>query len=325
MNQVSRRAALQAIRSAILLVAGGRIAFAQSTSWPKERVIRWLVGVPPAGSADPLTRAIAEQLSKRLNQSIVIENKAGAGQAIAAREAANATADGYTLLTIAGPVLYAGPTPMIGEGLDPVIQIAQQPMIIAGTTKRPTTDLNAVVAAAKASPADWSFASAGVASSHHIAGEWLNMLAGTKIQHVPYRGGGSAMTDAISGQIPLIIVGAGPAIPQIHAGALRGYALTTRSRLKSLPDVPTLAELGFPQFDLSQWFGVAVRSGTPQPIVQRLNREIDDIIRTPSLQDILDTLGAEAVGGAAEQWGRAYAEDLRKWRDLVRQLNISLQ
>lgn len=325
MNQVSRRAALQAILSAIVLKAGDRTTLAQSTSWPRERVIRWLIGVPPAGSADPLTRGIADQLSKRLNQSIVIENKAGAGQAIAAREAAIATADGYTLLTIAGPVLYAGPTPIIGEGLDSVIQIAQQPMVIAGTTKRPTADLNAVIAAVKVSPADWSYASAGVASSHHIAGEWLNMLAGTKIQHVPYRGGGPAMTDAISGQIPLIIVGAGPAIPQIRAGVLRGYALTTKSRLKSLPDVPTLAEIGFPEFDLSQWFGVAIRSGTPQLIVQRLNREIDEIIRSSSLQNILDTLGAEAVGGSAEQWGRVYADDLRKWSGLVRQLNIPLQ
>lgn len=179
--------------------------------------------------------------------------------------------------------------------------------------------------AAKASPNDWSFASAGVASSHHITGEWLNSLAGTKIQHVPSRGGGAAMTDAISGQVPLIIIGAGPVIPQLEAGTLRAYALTTKSRLRSLPNVPTLAELGFPQVDLSQGFGVAVRAGTPQPIVQRLNAEIIAILQSAPLQDMVTKLGAEVVGGSADQWGRVFAADLDKWTGLVQKLNIRLQ
>ncbi|ARP99682.1 Bug family tripartite tricarboxylate transporter substrate binding protein [Pseudorhodoplanes sinuspersici] len=320
---LSRRSILGVV--AATAAARATSAVAQADTWPRGRPIRWLVGVPPAGSADPLTRAIADQLSKRLNQSIVVENRSGASQAIAARETANAEPDGYTLFTISGPVLYANPTPIIGKGLDPVIQIVNQPMIIAGTVKRPTQSLSDVFAAAKAKPDEWSFASAGVASSHHIAGEWLNSLAGTKIQHVPYRGGGAAMTDAISGQVPLIIIGAGPAIPQIEAGILRAYALTTKNRLSSLPNVPTLSELGFPQVDLSQWFGVAVRSGTPKAIVQRLNTEIDDILRTPPLQDMVAKLGAEAVGGSAEQWGRVFATDLEKWMSLVQKLNIPLQ
>lgn len=232
---------------------------------------------------------------------------------------------GYTLFTISGPVLYANPTPVIGKGLDPVFQIVSQPMIIAGTVKRPTKSLSDVIAAAKASPDDWSFASAGIASSHHIAGEWLNTLADTKIQHVPYRGGGAAMNDAISGQVPLIIIGAGPAIPQIEAGMLRAYALTTKTRLASLPDVPTPPGAWFPQVDLSQWFGVGVRSGTPKPIVDRLNAEINEILRTPPLQDMVAKLGAEAVGGSAEQWGRVFSADLEKWMSLVHKLNIPLQ
>jgi tripartite-type tricarboxylate transporter receptor subunit TctC len=299
-------------------------AFAQADNWPS-RPIRWIVGVPPAGTADPLTRAIAEQLSTRLKQSIVIENKPGAAQSLAMREAANSPADGYTLVTVAGPNVFATPTPTIGSGFDPVIQIAIQPMIVAGTTKRATPDFKSVLAAAKAKPDEWSFGSAGVASSHHVVGELINSLAGTNIQHVPYRGGGAGMTDAISGQIPLIIVGTGPAIPQIQAGILRGYALTTARRLKSIPDVPTLAELGFGEIDLPQWFGVAIKSGTPQPIVDRLNREIDEIIRTPQMLDLLDKLGAVPVGGSAAQWGKAYADDYDKWTKLFQRLNIPLQ
>jgi len=323
MAKLTRRSVIGVIPAALAVKATSGLA--QTHTWPRGRVIRWIVGVPPAGSADPLTRAIAEQLSARLNQSIVVENKTGASQAIAARETASAEPDGYTLYTIAGPVLYARPTPIIGKGLDPVIQIASQPMIIAGTTKRPTKTLGEVIEAAKASPNDWSFASAGVASSHHITGEWLNSLAGTKIQHVPYRGGGAAMTDAISGQVPLIIIGAGPVIPQLEAGTLRAYALTTKSRLPTLPDVPTLAELGFPQFDLSQWFGVAVRSGTPKAIAERLNAEINSILKTAPLQDMVTKFGAEVAGGSADQWGRVFSADLDKWTDLVQKLNIPLQ
>jgi tripartite-type tricarboxylate transporter receptor subunit TctC len=323
MTGISRRAVLQGIAASPLAAGFASVARAQ-TDWPS-RPIRWVVGVPPAGTADPLTRAIADQLSKRLNQTIVIENKPGAGQALAMREVANSPADGYTLVTVAGPNVFATPTPTIGSGFDPIIQIANQPMIIAGTTKRPTPDLKAVIEAAKAKPDDWSFASAGVASSHHVVGELLNSLAGTKIQHVPYRGGGAGMTDAISGQIPLIIVGTGPAIPQIHAGILRGYALTTKDRLKSIPDVPTLAELGFGDIDLPQWFGVAIKSGTPQPIADRFNREIAEIIQTPQLRELIDKLGAVPVGGSAAQWGKVYAEDYDKWTKLFQKLNIPLQ
>jgi tripartite-type tricarboxylate transporter receptor subunit TctC len=324
MTLFSRRAVIQGIAASSVTGSCASSVDAQTDSWPS-RPIRWVVGVPPAGSADPLTRAIADQLSKRLNQTIVIENKPGAAQALAMREVANSPADGYTLVTVAGPNIFATPTPTIGSGFDPVIQIANQPMIIAGSVKRPTSNLKAVLEAAKAKPDDWSFASAGVASSHHVVGELLNSLAGTRIQHVPYRGGGAAMTDAISGQIPLIIVGTGPAIPQIQAGILRGYALTTSSRLKSIPDVPTLAELGFGDIDLPQWFGVAIKSGTPQPIVERFNREIGEIIQTPQLRDLIEKLGAVPVGGSASQWGKVYADDYEKWTKLFQRLNIPLQ
>jgi tripartite-type tricarboxylate transporter receptor subunit TctC len=228
-------------------------------------------------------------------------------------------------MTVAGPVVYANPTPIIGKGLDPVIQLVNQPMIIAGTVQRPTKTIREVVEAAKVSPDQWSYASAGgVGSSHHVAGELLNLQAGTKIQHVPYRGGGAAMTDAISGQIPLIIIGAGPVIPQLQAGTLRAYGLTTKARLASLPDVPTLAEAGFADFDLAQWFGVSVRSDTSPKIVQRLNSEINDILKTAAVQDMVLKLGAETVGGSAEQWGDVYAAELKKWSGLARQLDIPL-
>ena len=299
---------------------------AQSTDWPKERPIRWVVGVPPAGSTDPLTRAIAAQLSERLGQKIIVENKTGGNQSIAARDVANAPADGYTLLSMGGPQVYEDATvPIIGRGLDPVIRMVTQPMIIAGTTARGTPDLKSVLAAAREKPAEWSFASAGNGSSHHVAGELLNTLAGTKITHVPYRGGGAAIQDASAGHIPLIVIGLGPVVPQIAAGRMRGYALTTARRMPSLPDVPTLQELGFKSYDLAQWHGVAIKAGTPKAITDRLNKEMREILATPELRKLIETIGAENGAGTPDEWGAFYTADIARWAALMQQLNIKIE
>jgi len=301
-------------------------ALAQSKPWPQEKPIRWLIGLPPAGTTDPLTRAVAEQLSRRLGQSIVVENKPGANQVIAAREMANAPADGYTLLSMGGPQVYLDASvPVIGRGFDPVIRLVTQPMILAGTTDRPTPDLKSVLAAAKANPKDWAFASAGQGSSHHVAGEYVNRLAGTAITHVPYRGGGQAIQDAAGGQVPLIMIGVGPTLAHIKSGKMRGYAVTTASRIASLPDVPTLQEQGFPGVDLAQWHGVAIKSGTPAEITQRLNREIREILATPELRALIERLAAVPGEGTPEAWGAFYKDDFAKWTRLMQELKIEAE
>lgn len=322
---MNRRTLLNTATLTLLTIAA-LPALAQSTDWPRERPIRWVVGVPPAGSTDPLTRAIAAQLSERLGQKIIVENKTGGNQSIAARDVANSPADGYTLLSMGGPQVYEDATvPVIGRGLDPVIRMVTQPMILAGTAARPTPDLKAVLAAAKDRPDEWSFASAGNGSSHHVAGELLNTLAGTKITHVPYRGGGAAIQDASAGHIPLIVIGLGPVVPQITAGRMRGYALTTAKRFASLPDVPTLQELGFKDYDLAQWHGVAIKSGTPKAITDRLNKEMREILATPELRKLIETIGAENGAGMPEEWGAFYAADIAKWAKLMKQLNIKIE
>jgi tripartite-type tricarboxylate transporter receptor subunit TctC len=299
---------------------------AQSNDWPKDRPIRWVVGVPPAGSTDPLTRAIAAQLSERLGQKIIVENRTGGNQSIAARDVASAPADGYTLLSMGGPQVYVDATvPVIGRGLDPVIRMVTQPMIIAGSTGRATPDLKSVLAAAREKPAEWSFASAGHGSSQHVAGELLNMLAGTKITHVPYRGGGAAIQDASAGHIPLIVIGLGPVLPQIAEGKMRGYALTTNRRMASLPNVPTLQELGFKDYDLAQWHGVAIKTGTPKAITERLNKEMREILATPELRKLIEAIGAENGAGTPEEWGAFYAADIAKWAALMKQLDIKIE
>lgn len=309
----------------LLLVGGATHALGQSRPWPTEKPIKWLIGVPPGGTADPITRAVTGELSRRLGQSIVIEHKSGANQAIARAEIARAPADGYTLITVAGPTLYATPVPDIGKELAPVIRLALQPMVLAGTPKRDVKDFAALVASMKAKPDDWSYATAGIASSQHLLGEKINQLAGTKMVHVPYRGGGAAMNDAISGAIPLIVVGAGPVIPQVQANSLRAYAVSTRQRLPQLPDVPTFTELGFPQIDASQWFGLAIHAGTPNDIVKRLHAEIADIVRQPAFAALLENFGAIAASGTADEWGAFYANEYRDWKALAETLGIPVQ
>jgi tripartite-type tricarboxylate transporter receptor subunit TctC len=321
----ARRDALKlGIAGAAAALSQTRVA-AQAPAWPAEKPIKWLIGVPPGGTADPITRAVTDELSRRLNQSIVIENKPGANQAIARTEIAKAPADGYTLITVAGPTLYAKPVPDIGKELAPIIRLAVQPMVLAGTTKRETKDFAALVAAMKAKPEDWSYASAGVASSQHLLGEEINLLAGTKMVHVPYRGGGAAINDAVSGAVPLIIVGAGPVIPQVQAGILRAYAVSTRTRLPQLPGVPTLAELGLSQIDASQWFGIAIHADTPKAITARLHKEIADIVAQPAFAKVLDNLGALPAGGSAEDWGAFYSREYKTRKELAERLGIPVQ
>jgi tripartite-type tricarboxylate transporter receptor subunit TctC len=326
--QVKRRDFLKAAVASSFLATPALVtrAFAQDSNWPKERTIRWLIGLPPAGTTDPLTRAIAAQLSERLGQKIVIENKTGALQTIAAREVTGAPADGYTLLSIGGPQVYADKSfPVIGRGLDPVIRMVTQPMIVAGISSRPTPDLKHVIAAAKEKPDEWSYATAGYGSSHHVAGELLNSLAGTKMLHVAYRGGGAAIQDAAAGHVPLIVIGTGPVIPHIAAGKMRGYALTTAKRLASLPGVPTMQELGFTDFDLAQWHGVAIKAGTPRAITERFNSEIRAILATPELAKLMDTLGAENGAGTPEDWRTYYNSDIAKYETLMQKLGIKIE
>jgi tripartite-type tricarboxylate transporter receptor subunit TctC len=311
--------------AALGVLTGLSPTLAQTKVWPADKPIKWIVGVPPGGSADPITRTVADELSRRIGQTIVIENKPGANQAIARAEIAKAPADGYTLITVAGPTLYAKPVPDIGKELAPIIRLAVQPMVLAGTTKRDTKDLAALIAAMKAKPEDWNYASAGVASSQHLLGEEFNLYAGTKMAHVPYRGGGAAINDAVSGAVPLIIVGAGPVIPQVQSNILRAYAVSTKQRLPQLPDVPTFAELGFPQIDASQWFGIAIHAETPKEITARLHKEIADIVMQPAFKKVLESLGALPGSGTAEEWGAFYASEYKNRKALAEKLAIPVQ
>jgi tripartite-type tricarboxylate transporter receptor subunit TctC len=293
--------------------------------WPKAKNIRWLIGLPAGGGADPVTRAVTERLSRNIGATIIIENKPGANQALAANDLARSDPDGYTVMTVAGPTLYSRPVPEIGSGLDPVAHLSRGALILAGTTKVPTPDLKALLAAIKAKPEGWNYATAGLASIHHIGGELINSIAGIKMQMVPYRGGGASINDAVGGHIPLIVIGIGPVIPQVESGVLRGYGVTSKERFKLLPNVPTLAEAGLPGVELSQNFGVTIRSGTPAGIVERLNKEINAVLALDEVKAFILKQGAIAQQSTAAEWGAFYIAQKKDVTDLAKRLGIEVK
>jgi tripartite-type tricarboxylate transporter receptor subunit TctC len=289
---------------------------ALAQEWPKAKPIKWMIGLPPGGGVDPITRGVAERLGPRLGATFIIENKPGANQVLAAQDVARSEPDGYTLLSFGGPTLYSRPVPetATGTGLDPVAHLSSGPVILAGTTKNRETDLKSLIAAMKANPEKWSYATAGVASVHHIAGEMINAAAGTKMKMVPYRGGGASINDAVGGHVPLITIGVGPVIPHIQSGALRGYGLMSSTRFPLLPNVPTMAEAGLPGLEFTQDFGVAIRSGTPKPIVERLNREINAVLALDEMKAFILKNGAIAQQRAPDAWGAYF---LKKRADTI--------
>ena len=286
-------------------ISGSAIASAQE-AWPKAKPIKWLIGLPPGGGVDPITRAVADRLGLRLGTTFIIENKPGANQSLAANEVARSEPDGYTLFSMGGPTLYARPVAEIGNGLDPVAHLSSGPMIFAGTSKNEPTTLKALIAAMKAAPEKWSYATAGVASIHHIGGEMINAAAGTKMKMVPYRGGGASINDAVGGHVPLIVIGIGPVVPHVGSGTLRGYGVTSTTRFPLLADVPTMAEAGLPGIEMEQDFGVAIRSGTPRPIVERLNKEINAVLAIDEVKAFVLKNGAIAQQRTPAQWGEVY-------------------
>lgn len=300
-------------------------ANAQSADWPKAKPIQWLVGFAAGGAADTITRAVADRVSKKIGQTVVIENRTGGVGAIALNAVTSAQPDGYTLITIPGPILYGRPTPAVGPDLDSVALLGKGPMVLAGPASADIPDLKAFVARAKAEPAKFNFGSSGNGSSQHIAGELFNEKAGTRIAHVPYRGGAQVTNDVLSGVIQLAVSGVGPLAPHIKAGKLRGYAVTTTKRFPTIPDVPTLAELGFDGIDLSQWFGVATVKGTPPAIVKRLNEEINAALAAPEVQELILGQGLAAEALPPDAFARAYAADNALYKSLAEKFGIKLE
>ncbi len=300
---------------------------AQGQEWPG-RPIRLIVPYPPGGSTDIAARLIGDFLSRALGQQAYIENKTGAGGAIGVEAAAQSAPDGYTVL-IAPDFVASAPhifkmhvDPM--TTLVPVIEISRQPVALAVHPSLGVSTLAEFIALAKREPG-MSFATSGVGSQQHIVAEWFAKLAGIKLQHVPYRGGGQAITDLVAGHIKIGSLGTSPLIPHYQAGTLRILAQSTAQRSPSLPEVPTYQEAGVNGLVLDQWLGVFVPTGTPPAIVARLNTEVGKALQQPAIRDNLLKSAQEPVGGTAAQFAELVRSDYEKYRSLVKELGIKVE
>ena len=296
---------------------------AEAQEWPN-RPLRFIVPFPAGGSTDVGARVIGEHLSRMLHQQIVIENKSGASGVVGTEAVAKSAPDGYTILIGTDQVstwqhlFKLNFDPM--KDLVPVVQLSRQPVVLAVHPSLGPTTLAELIALAKQRPG-MSYATSGVGSQQHIAAQWFAQIAGIKLDHVPYRGGGQAINDLVAGHVKIGSLGSSPLIPHYKAGTLRLLAQTSNERSPSLPDVPTYQEAGI-GVALDQWLGVFVPTGTPPAIAARLNSLINQSLSDATIRNSFLQSAQEPVGGSPEAFARLVHEDFEKYGRLVRDLDI---
>ncbi|RPH44368.1 MAG: tripartite tricarboxylate transporter substrate binding protein [Burkholderiales bacterium] len=284
---------------------------------------------PPGGAADTLSRIVARHLATRLGRPVIVENKAGAGTAIGAGAVAQAAPDGHTLLLSSNTTFTMLPALRQKLPFDPARSfesiggIGAIPLVLIANPSTPATSVKEVIALAKARPGALSYASFGIGTSSHFAGEAFKSAAGIDLLHVPYKGSAPAMQDLIGGQVPLAFDTNVPTVPMVKAGRVRALAVTTAKRVASLPDVPTLAESGFPGFDLSAWIVLVAPRGLPEPVRATLVKGLADAMATPAMRDELTRAGLEVAHEPPPAYDARVARELPQMRALVHKAGIS--
>ena len=296
---------------------------AMAQSWP-DRPIKFVVAAPAGSSLDVLARLIGDKLKDKLGQPIVVDNRPAAGGTAATDLVAKSPPDGYAMVMsfngplAFGPHLYSKLPYDPQKDLAPVIITSSQPNVLAVNAGLPVNSVKDLVAYAKANPGKLNYASVGNGSSSHLTMELLKTTAGIDIVHVPFNGSPPAVTATVQGETQMMFAVMQPLQAQIQAGKLRALAVTTATRFPLLPDLPTIAEAGFPGFEALAWNGVLVSAGTPNAIIQRLNAEINAILKDPAVKSTLNAQGFELVGGTPEDFARLIRSESEKWAPVIR-------
>ncbi len=298
-------------------------AHAQPADAYPDKPIRMVVPYPPGGPTDLVARLVAAEMSNTLGQPIVVDNKPGASGMLGAETVARAPADGYTFLAnaslhVINPSIYSEMRFDALNDFVPITQLAAVPLVLVVPSGSKIQSVQDLVAAGKANPGALNFASAGNASAQQLAGESFKMAAGIGMQHVPYKGSSPALVDLIGGQVQLMFDSLPSAMPFIQSGKLRALAVTTAKRVPALPDVPTIAESGYPGYDISTWYGLWAPKDTPQPIVDKLYAAAATALKTSKLVEQYGRMGAEPVGSTPADFKRYNASEGLKWGEIVR-------
>ena len=323
-----RRAALAAVVAGLITSPFVAAQTPASDTYPS-KPIRIIVGFAPGGATDIVGRAVAQKLQQSLGQPVVVENRAGGGSNIAAEIVSRAEPDGYTLLlgTIANATnmsIYRNLKYDTQRDFAPISQLMSAPSVLVVAPGMPAKSVRELVELTRAKPDTLTFASSGAGGSPHLAGEMLALRAGIRMIHVPYKGASPALADVISGAVDLGFQTALSALPVMQSGRLKALAVASNQRLRQLPDVPTMAEAGFPDFEVSSWNGLLAPARTPSAIIDRLHRELALIVRMPDIRERFDAQAAEPVGSSPEQFRDYIEREIRRWGEVARSAQIVL-
>lgn len=317
------RRALSGCAAAVALICTSGV-WAQTGPFPN-RPIKILVGQPAGSATDLSARAVAQILSQELGQSVVVENKAGAGGIIATVQAAQSPPDGYTLLMSSSGPLAVNPTLYTNLPYDPakdfnaITLVNVMPMFLVANPAFAPTNVLDVIKYAKANPGKVSYGSSGVGITNHITMEYFASAAGVKLVHIPYRGGPLALNDLMGGQIPLMFEPASTIIPHLQSGKLRVIAVSSAKRSAAAPDVPTVAESGLPGFDANAWVGLVAPARTPPEIIKKLNQATVKGLRTPEMRAKFAPLGVDIVANSPAEFDAFIKSEITKWGAIVRE------
>lgn len=294
-----------------------------------EKPVTMVVGFSPGGFTDVVARLVSKELEQRLGQSFVVENKPGAAGTIAADLVARAQPDGYTLLmghsnsNATAPALYKNLAYDVNKSFTPIAMVASTPLILTATTKINVKNMQELMKLAKTKPL--SYASSGVGSSQHLAAAQFSKATGIDMLHIPYKGSAQALNDLLSGEVDFNVDSPPLMVPNIKAGRLVGIAAVSPQRLPLLPDVPTMAEVGYPGVTMGQWFGILGPAGMSTDIAQTLNKHINEILQMPSVKKVLDDKGAVAGGGSPADFAKQIKEDTVAIQKVVDDAGIKIE
>lgn len=310
----------------MLLCASAAVSTASAQDYPAKPV-RILVGFPPSGATDLIARILQPALAQAFQREIVVENRPGASGVLAADLTAKAAPDGYTLnlvshsALVVSPAMASVPYDPLGD-FTPIARIAELPNVIMARAAVPAQDLRQLVDLAKANPGSISYGSPGPGSAGHLTGEFFARTAGIQLMHVPYRGGGPAMTDFLSGQIDLFVGVVSTAVPYVQQGRARALAVSGTKRAAPLPEVPTVAESGWPEFEATTWYAMIGPARLPRPVVERWHKELASALAVPEVRKALVERGFEPAPSAPAEFAAYLRAETAKWAPVVKNLRL---
>ena len=327
MTRVARLCRILLLNSAWVLLALPFAAFAQ-VHYPT-KPIRWIVPFVPGGSTTIIARLLGQKLTESWGQQVVVDNRGGGNTIIGTEALVRAAPDGYTILQVTtthviNPSLLATPYDAIKD-FAPVGNLVATETLMVVSPSLPANNLQELIALAKAKPGQLNFGSSGSGTTNHLALELFSILAGIKMQHIPYKGAGPAVIDLMGGRIQLFTNNAVPLTPFVKSGKIRAIAVSGETRLRSLPEVPTFTQAGLPGYEVKSWQGILAPAKTPKPIIDKLSQELARILRTPEISETLLNMGADPLVSTPQQFAALIKTDLVRYAKLIKDANIRLE